>query len=369
MSVMLKGQNKTRAQLVLEQMALDEQKNAQVINLYPDEPKELNYYEQYQMQEAVRKDDFKRITAFQEAVMKELVFQSIYEGVVLPVLENAFANDHHKQLAASSIVDFINEQENIYDMINKWKYKNIYLAEFAQNIERCFKLINETAKDKLKEGLPEKESYKIENEKIDDFIIDTKDIIPPDITKTIMNRVEDSINDFIADNKLNRMKVLEIYNKAKDQVAAADGQDPAIAESYLQLAKRKEREITEAPTTIFGEMVKIMVESVMKVKALNESYTHEDGKIDFEKVLGDVRTIYTFMEAMNVVGIIDVTPEYMTKTLQGMRESLDKISNDEKLVPSGDSNQPKEVTHGDGSGNDNNPANDFVGNSDSVTKE
>ena len=367
MSIMLKGKNKTRAELVLEQMALSEANKQQTINLYPEEP-EPNYYDQYRLNEAMKAKRAESIRTFQESVMKELAFQCLYSGIVLPVLENAYANDHHKQLAASSIVDFINEQD-VYDMVSGWKYKNVYLAEFAQNIERCFKLITETAKDKLKEGLSEKDAYKIENEKIDDFIVDVKNIIPPDITKTIMNRVEDSINDFIADNKLNRMKVLEIYNKAKDQIAAADGQDPAIAESYLQLAKRKEREITEATTTVFGEMVKILMESVMKVRSLNESYTNEDGKINFEKVLGDVRTIYTFMEAMNTVGVIDVTAEYATKTLQSMRESLNSISNDEKLTPSGDSKQPKEITHGDGSGDDNNPSNDFVGTSDDVTKE
>lgn len=367
MSIMFKGKNKTRAELVKEQLALGESSKQQVIDLYPKEA-EPTYYEKYQLREATRKRALERVQQFQENVTKELVFQSIYSGIMLPILENAYANDHHKELACRSIIDFINEND-VYDMINKWKYKNIYLAEFAQNIERCYKLITETAKDKLKEGLSEKDAYTIENEKIDDFIIDTKDIVPPDITKTIMNRVEDSINDFVADNKLNRMKVMEIYNKAKDQIAAADGQDPAIAESYLRIAKRKEREITEANTSVFGEMVKIMVESVMKVKALNESYTNEDGKVNFEKVLGDVRTIYTFMEALNTMGIIDVTEEYASKTLQSMRESLDKISNDEKLTPTGDSKQPKEVTHGDGSGNDNNPSNDFVGNSDSVTKE
>lgn len=356
MEIMLKGKNKTRAQLVKEQMELDRQKNTGMINLYP-ETEEPNYYMKKSMLEAATTQSYKRLSTFQENTMKELVFQSIYGNMIMPVLEAGFANEHQKELAAKSVIDFVNESD-VYERLNNWKYRNIYLAEFAQQIEKTYKLITETAKDKLKEGLTEKDAYTIENEKIDDFLIDTKDIIPPDITKTIMNRVEDSINDFIADNKVNKLKVMEIYNKAQNKIAMADG-DKEIQESALRQAKRQEKAITESPTNVFGAMTRIMVESVMKIKPLNEAYTNESGKVNFEKVLGDVRVIYTFMEAMNTLGVIDATPEYIHKTLQGMRESMDKISQDEKMEFSGDSKQPKEVTHGDGTPDNNDKSSGF----------
>lgn len=357
--VYFRGKGKSRAQLLKEQIEEREKLNEQVIDLYPVEDTSMfdNPYTHKLLREANSKRAFNNLSTFQEDVMKELFFQSIYTNTINPILVESFANDHQKEVAARTVIDFINEQD-VYDMLNKWKYKNAYLAEYASNIDRAYKLITETAKDKLKEGLTQQDAFQIENQKINDYIVDTKDIIPPDISKTINDRVEDSINDFVADNKLKKTKIMEIYDKAKDQIAATD--DKEIQESYIQLAKKKEKAILESDTNVFGAMTKIMVESVMKIPVLNESYCNENGKVDFSKVMGDVRAIYTCLEAMNTLGIIDATPEYIDNTLKEMKESMDTISSDEKFVPSGDTKQPKKVPIGNGTKSGYDKSDDFV---------
>lgn len=359
--IYFRGKGKSRAQLLKEDIEAREKKLTEdTIDLYPEEDTSTqdNVFIRRMLREAESKKSLSNFSAFQESVLKELFFQTIYTNLVEPILTESYANDHQKEVAARTIIDFINEQD-LYDTLTKWKYKNAYLAEYADNINRVCKLITETAKDKLKEGLSQKDAFQIENEKINDYIVDTKDIIPPDISKTITDRVEDSINDFVADTKINKTKIMQIYDKAKDQIAAAEG-NQEVQESYLAIAKKKEKAILESDTNVFGAMTKILVESVRKIPVLQESYTNEKGKVDFSKVMGDVRSIYTCLEALNTVEMLDATPDYVANTLKTMRDNMETISNDEKLTPSGDSYQPKEVTHGDGSGNDNDPSDDFV---------
>ena len=360
--IYFKGKGKSRAQLLKEDIEAREKLAESTIDLYPKEDTSIqdNAYIRKMLRESETKKSMNNFSSFQESVMKELLFQTMYTNLVEPVLNESYANDHQKEVAARTIIDFINEQD-IYDMVNTWKYKNAYLAEYASNINRVNKLITETAKDKLKEGLTQKDAFQIENDKINDYIMDTKDIIPPDISKTIVDRVEDSINDFVADNKINKVKIMQIYDKAKDQIAAAEG-NQEVQESYLAIAKKKEKAILESDTNVFGAMTKILTESVMKIPVLKESYCNDKGKVDFSKVMGDVRSIYTCLEALNTVGIVDATPEYIADTLKSMRDNMETITNDDRMTPDGDqSKQPKEITHDDGSGNNDNPADDFVG--------
>ena len=331
----LRGKNKSRAALILEQLEADKKQRAlnedSLVELYPKQPG-MTYQHKRILDEEMRTAAHKQLTIFQEDVMKELFFQAIYNGVCAPVLEQTFANSHHRDIMINATRDFINEH-NVYELLDDWKYKNIYLAEFANIIQETYELITETAKDKLKEGLTEKDAYQIENEKIDNFIIDTKDIIPDDITKTIVNRVEDSINDFVNDNKTNRTKVMEIYDKAKDKISQAEEitQDPVeqqeIQQEALRTAKRQELAITESNTNVFGALTKILVEAAMKVPTLQSTYLQESGKVDLEHVLADARTMYTFMEALNTLDIIKADEKYVSDTLTSLKESVEKTVN------------------------------------------
>lgn len=399
-----KGRPKTRAALIKEQLEFDRKKRLLeqgIVDLYPENNTKWDYAMKNFVQESHKHTFHNRYNEFQDNLMKELTMHSIYNGMVEPVLEEALADNHSKELAFRTVVDFIDEQ-NCFDLIRNWKYKNIYLAEMASLIENAYHYFIETAKDKLKEGLTDKDAYKIENDKIDDYIIDAKSIIPKDITNTISKRVEDSVNDFIADSQDRRDKILDIYKKAQDKIAANDpssliqdtpdeempnNEDPAnmgddendpnmmpgndnpniqpdanpneVQEAALWTAKRRERQIMqEGHIGVFGQMTQILTEAVLRIPVLQQTYLNEAGRVDMPKILGDVKSIYTVMETMNTLGVIDAIPTYINKTLNGMRESLDKISQDEKKYPTGQRKQPKEERAETGD-QDNNPSNDF----------
>ena len=353
---------KSTGQLVrefFENKKLEEQKKLQedsLIDLYP-ENKPLNAYEKYLMRESASKASLHNKYQFQEDVKKELLYHSLFDAVIAPIMQESYANSHQMQVASKTVVDFINE-EGADSLIKKLQEGNLYMVNLASLIDETSQLIMETAKDRIREGLSEKDAYSIENEKIDDFIINAKDTIPADLNKVISDRVEDSINDFIADNKENKLRVKQIYDKAREKITMADG-NPELQESYLRQAKRQEMEITESSTNVFGAMTKIMIESVYKIKPLKESYTNDMGKVDFAKVVGDVRSMYTCLEAFNTLGVVNADTEYLAKTLKEMKESMEKVA---MGIPSaevekdanklGDKKEPKELSgdHEEGAG-------------------
>lgn len=330
-----------------EQKKLEEQqqlKEDSLIDLYP-ENKPMNAYEKYMMNEGTRTASLQNKYNFQEAVQKELIYRSLFDSVICPIMQENYANSHQMQVASQTVVDFINE-EGASNILNKLQEGNLYMMNLASLINETTELIMETAKDKIREGLSEKDAYTIENQKIDDFVINAKDTIPSDLNKVISDRVEDSINDFIADNKENKLRVKQIYDKAREKITMADG-NPELQESYLRQAKRQEMQITEAATNVFGAMTKIMIESVYKIKPLKESYTNDLGKIDFSKVVGDVRSMYTCLEAFNTLGVIKADTECLAKTLKEMRESMEKVAMDipnGEVEKAGDKKEPKELS-------------------------
>lgn len=357
MDVMYRGKMKTRADMIKEQLEITRQKkalqeaNRYTVDLYPEDKRPVHMIESAYNRRN-KENYIRNMNDFKENILNELVFQSMYSGIVEPVLEMSLMNNASKNLAAATIKDYILE-EGADNILYKWKYKNFYLAEFAEIIDDTYKFLVEDAKNKIEQGLSDKDVYAIETDKIDNFIYDTKDIIPKDISNTIITRVRDAITDFSSDVKENKSKIMDIYNKAQDKISSLDGQQDisddeaqAMQQEALRVAKRKELAITESTTNVFGEMVKILTESVMVIPVLQESYLNENGKVKMDKLLDNVKAIYTVMESFNTLGIIE---EYeVPRILSGMEQSLKKekekipVNDAERDLPTGYSPQPEE---------------------------
>ena len=361
------GHIKTNADYVKDVLAEAAEKKKQeqwdkdAIDLYPENLAENNMLFKIQDKKKAASKLSEDIFKFQEDVKKELLFHSIYEGILESVCESMAMTSHQREVIANTIVDFINEQD-IEDLLDKFKYQNLYLAEFARLINEKSDVILESAKDKIKEGLPEKDAFQIENDKINDYILNAKGVVPDNFCNCVYDRVEDAVNNFIDDKRKNKSDIKKIYDDAREKVMASDG-DQEIQQEALRMAKKKEADITNRSTNVFGEMVKIMTESVHRIEPIRESYTNKTtNKIDFGKLVGDVKAIYTFMEAMNTCGIIDVDAKFITETLQNLREDMDRVSQDDSYIPAGENVMPKEKDQDPTDDNNNNPADDFPSN-------
>lgn len=309
------------------------------INLYNEEQKqEKSIYDIMQEKADIARLQRECANTFKESTQKTLLSNVLYYGLLENVMDEKLFNSHQKSIVANMIRNFVEEKNN-YELLDQFRYQSIYLAEMANLVEACTDKVCKKAQEKIKEGLPEQDAYEIEDKDVNDFVLDVKDVIPKDITNTIVDRVQNAIDDFIETNRKNKFELKKIYDSSRDKINALkdaeanpDFSSPArpSTEDYQQMqqeavgiAKAKEREILESSTNVFGAMVKIIMESVHRDSVLKEAYTNSYNNLDFNKVMNDVSAIYTFFEAFSTMNIIDANGKFIINSLNEMNDKDD----------------------------------------------
>ena len=315
---------KTNAQARLEYLKSMQE---QTIPLYENKPveQEVSISDRVFEINKARNQAFKEQYEYLDEAQNVLLTNALFYSVLNPVLEEFGASTHEKNIGAGIITNFIQEQ-NIPELLEDWKHKSIYLAELASAVD-CH---TEKYKKRINKLSPEnknQEDYQIEDDEINDLIFDTKDIIPKDITKLISDRVEDSVDQFIDTAKKNKFEIKKIYDKAKEKVEQAKASDDMnmtsddiqqIQNEAVSFAKKKEREILEQNTNVFGYMINSVMKSIHEDKALKESYSNEYNNLKFNDIVNDTRVIYSMLEAFNTLNIITVNENYLYNTLKEM---------------------------------------------------
>ena len=311
MKKMLENKEKENQNNILEQ---------QEINLYQkgyvSESKQyiLDRYNK----EMIKNNSLLQKSNLKDAILEELVTAVLYDGILAPVLEMSFANSHQHQLGYNIANNFVKEH-GANKLLKEWKNSNYYMQSMQEDVSNWYNYLVESAEEKIKEGFSLKDAYQIEQDNINDFIITIKDNIPKDIDETINERVADSIQDFIDDNKKSKADMEKIYMDAKSKMVSDN--DIGIQQEASMIAKRKENKILNRPTNVFGEMTKIMLESVHKISVLKESYSNNN-KLDFKKIMKDTEVMYTFLECLNTLNIVNVNESYITNMLLEMKNSV-----------------------------------------------
>lgn len=312
---------KTNAQARLDYLkSLQEQ----TIPLYENKPVEQEVSISNRVFEInkARNQAFKEQYEYLDEAQNALLVNALFYSILNPVLEEFGASTHEKNIGAGIITNFIQEQ-NIPELLEDWKHKSIYLAEIASTVD---KHVN-NYKNRISKLNSNNDDYQIEDEEINNLIFDTKDIIPKDITKLISDRVEDSVDQFIDTAKKNKFEIKKIYDKAKEKIENAKASDDMnmisddiqqIQNEAVSFAKKKEREILEQNTNVFGYMINSVMKSIHEDKVLKETYSNEYNNLNFNDIVNDTRVIYSMLEAFNTLNIITVNENYLYNTLKEM---------------------------------------------------
>ena len=95
-NVYFRGKGKSRAQLLKEDIERREAVTEDTIDLYPEQDTSMqdNVYIRKMLRESEAKKSMNNYSAFQEEVMKELFFQTIYTNLIDPILTEAFLYFH-----------------------------------------------------------------------------------------------------------------------------------------------------------------------------------------------------------------------------------------------------------------------------------
>ena len=359
--IQIHGKPESIASIIKRKLAEEEQ-----IDLYPktelSESAKINnaYAEAMEKRYSYKKDRDKYLK-FCEDVKTNLLVNGIYYSILEPVLNEDYATTREKEIGYNTVEKFVNEEGTI-NLLDRFSETSIYLAEIADNVETYYKIITEGAMDKLKEGLSEKDAYDIEDKDISKFIIDSKKVIPMDISRIIRKRVDDAVEDFIDDKRKDKFALMQVYNKAKGKIqdydnaeqnltdpqtdADTDGMDADVSNdanlnaktdnqqnqdaaqyaqdqidnsNYQEAAKleavrqynKAQNEVLSRSYSVFDAMARAMTESVHKVNILKEAYTGSNGKIDFKKLIDDTKVAYSFMECANTLRMVNIDESYI----------------------------------------------------------
>ena len=363
----------------LEQQALKEES----INLYPDIDKDLtddlDFYKKYTKAQDKTKLDKDLVDQFSESVNSRLLECCLYQGMLKPVLKEQFCNSHERKLGKTLVRNFIKEH-GAFNLIQSLKDKSCYLNEWYDAIKGYHTAMMNEAKEIAQEGIPEAEMFEIEDDTIKNFVFDTKSIIPKDITKMITSRVEDAVNDFIDQNKKQKEEIKKVYEKAKEKVASLkdtiDPNDPSfqdfngdpnseldpkygdqVQEQAMAMVRGKQRAFREEATSVFSILSKNTLETIHRNQAIKESYSvGMTGRLDFQKAINDTKVMYSFLECLNTLNIMDLNESTLSKLLTDMKNSIREENSVTNVAPSNPTAPGSEKASGTMTVNTNNAA-------------
>ena len=363
----------------LEQQALKEES----INLYPDIDKDLtddfDFYKKYTKAQDKTKLDKDLVDQFSETVNARLLECCLYQGMLKPVLKEQFCNSHERKLGKTLVRNFIKEH-GAFNLVQSLKDKSCYLNEWYDAIKGYHTAMMNEAKEIAQEGIPEAELFDIEDDTIKKFVFDTKSIIPKDITKMITSRVEDAVNDFIDQNKKQKEEIKKVYEKAKEKVASLkdtiDPNDPSfqdfngdpnteldpkygdqVQEQAMAMVRGKQRALREEATSVFNILSKNTLEAIHRNQAIKESYSvGMTGRLDFQKAINDTKVMYSFLECLNTLNIMDLNESTLSKLLTDMKNSIREENSVTNVAPSNPTAPGSEKASGTMTVNTNNAA-------------
>lgn len=363
----------------LEQQALKEES----INLYPDIDKDLtddfDFYKKYTKAQDKAKLDKDLVDQFSESVNSRLLECCLYQGMLKPVLKEQFCNSHERKLGKTLVRNFIKEH-GAFNLVQSLKDKSCYLNEWYEAIKGYHTAMMNEAKEIAQDGIPEAELFDIEDDTIKKFVFDTKTVIPKDITKMITSRVEDAVNDFIDQNKKQKEEIKKVYEKAKEKVASLkdtiDPNDPSfqdfngdpnteldpkygdqVQEQAMAMVRGKQRAFREEATSVFSILSKNTLEAIHRNQAIKESYSVGiAGRLDFQKAINDTKVMYSFLECLNTLNIMDLNESTLSKLLTDMKNSIREENSVTNVAPSNPTAPGSEKASGTMTVNTNNAA-------------
>lgn len=263
-----------------------------------------------------QKEKFKKKAQFKEEVQNYLMETAI--GVVFnKIMEDQKADAEDYAIGHNVIKNFVQE-EGYTNLIRRFTYKNLIVSEMARHCEIYTDLIVETAEKvgKVNKTNDEDICYMMDSDLAERFVNDIKDLVPQRTINIINRRVANSVQDFLAQNTANKLAIKDIYAKAEEKAQKLKDKSDAVKEAYINEAKIKTNQVYRKPTNMLGVMVASFSEAVMKDPELRSQYLDENNHINMESIVNANVVMYTVLEELNTMQMVDVSPEYIKHMLK-----------------------------------------------------
>jgi hypothetical protein len=288
--------NEEQNRILAEQASIEREREA-----YAEQQR--LYVEEYMTSGAERSE---RLAKIKEALVSECIYKLYCESIAFPM------TSRDKVIGRNLVNKFVIEN-GAGNLISSFATENMILSEFSRISQKYYDRV-------LEEGCDNKEACElvghisdqiIHQDIVDDFYKELENIDVKDASKAIKDRVADAISDFVDTNAANKIEYEEIIRTAQDKVAAINGADEALGESYLDIARREINEMKNSrEMNVFGYMVEALTTSVFKDEALRTRFVNE-GTVDMDGIVNSAQLIYTMLEMVNTTNMVNVDEEFI----------------------------------------------------------
>lgn len=209
--------------------------------------------------------------------------------------------EYDPNMARAYISNYI-KNEGASTILRRMKNGPAILSEMASIIEETCK------KSDCSEDEHAEDAFKIEPETKNEFLGNLKNLIDiDDVTQSIQLRVADAMSSFINDTSSKKAKIDETIDQIKEKITPETSDE--LKEAYKMTANQKIEEINNSGyTNLFGKLFENLSESAYKNDELKRAYC-ENGKLNFDKVVQHVKTLYTVLEMFNTTKLESFTAE------------------------------------------------------------
>lgn len=138
-----------------------------------------------------------------------------------------------------------------------------------------------------------------------DNLSNTADV--DDVSQSVLMRVTNSMAEFINDSNAKKQRIEDTIGEIKSKVNA-DTTDEVKEALELSIKRRINDIENEGYTNLFGKLVQELCESAYKNDSLKTQFCIEN-KLDMEKVIQHVKTLYTVLEVLNTSKIENFTED------------------------------------------------------------
>lgn len=283
-----------------------------------DERERLTYFEQHnnyfndRIVDSTRRSE--RLTKIKEAFVSECIYKLYCESIAFPM------TSRDKVISRNLVNKFVIEN-GAGNLITSFATQNIILSEFSRISQKYYDKVLESCdkvKDEECEFTGQINGEILDKNIVDDFYKELSNVDINDASKAIKDRVADAISEFIDINSANKLEYEEIIKTAQDKADALKDSDETMAESYINIAKRKINDMRNTrDINVFNYMVESLTASVFKDENLKARFINE-GAIDMEGIVESAQLIYTMLEMVNTTNMINVNEEFIDNYLKNL---------------------------------------------------
>lgn len=290
----------------------ENEERARIDNQRAYDEAQQDYYSKLYEGEKENFDRLEYLSNVKNALVTECMYKLLMKSMSTPITEN-------NKIAARNLCSRFVKENGANNLLREFRTKNLLLSEFSRICDKTYKSLLETDKECAKDD----ECYdgvigaKISSSQTDEFYRDLEDVDMDDASKIIKDKVSDAIVSFMDDNISAKMDYQEIIDAAKDQIDSADTESQV--ESYNALAKEHIKEMeNNREKSLYHIMVESMVKSIFKDDDLKSKYITKGTNIDMESVIESAQIMYTMLEMVNTVGIVNVNEEFISNYIKSI---------------------------------------------------